>query len=543
VINWHFSQLVFKAALILSVIVAGERHAFGLGSGDSGFGQQWIRDNPFVIMGHSPVYLNTPNGAGVYWQTNHTYLATDSTNPSSDLVRGWTEPYGNKPAFRYRPQSSWSRWLRLRVEWDLSHIPTLQGFMLKDEPTISEMDTLATVAANIRAISTEKLVWVNMSGETANDFPGQFDHLQATVNPDVLMYDQYPFWTDGTTIPSYYETLMKVRNRGLVENKPYWAYLQSFATSGHRAPSASDMRMNAYTHLTAGYTGLDYWTQTKWDAFDSGLQDAAGSPTAMYFVAQTLNLEVQKLGRTLRFLSSNAVRFVPGKNGAANLKNPTPQGLIDWSIGAGGETRILSIGVDLSSPANKGIGKDGLIGLFTGDDGKTYFMLTNLNHAANQSESATSLDFRMAFSASVNELLRLNRLTGEPEKVILNNHVLNLTLPGGTGDLFKFNDGMFEGIQPGDADLDGDVDLSDLSVLASYYGAISNGRWSKGDFDLDSDVDLSDLSVLAANYGTGQAQAMSDFAMLSSVPEPSIFGMIAISGLFLLFARARVSIC
>lgn len=75
------------------------------------------------------------------------------------------------------------------------------------------------------------------------------------------------------------------------------------------------------------------------------------------------------------------------------------------------------------------------------------------------------------------------------------------------------------GVTPGDADLDGDVDLSDLGVLASNYGQNQNVNWLKGDFDRDGDVDLSDLGSLASHYGAGQAQAFSDFQSL--VPEPA----------------------
>ena len=75
---------------------------------------------------------------------------------------------------------------------------------------------------------------------------------------------------------------------------------------------------------------------------------------------------------------------------------------------------------------------------------------------------------------------------------------------------------------PGDADLDGDVDLSDLSTLAGSYGATSGKVWKNGDFDQDGDVDLSDLSSLASNYGQGEAVAMADWqAVIATVPEPA----------------------
>jgi hypothetical protein len=78
----------------------------------------------------------------------------------------------------------------------------------------------------------------------------------------------------------------------------------------------------------------------------------------------------------------------------------------------------------------------------------------------------------------------------------------------------------------GDSDLDGDIDLNDLSALAGSYGANHPAiDWLNGDFDHDNDVDLNDLSSLAAHYGSGEAQAFADFAAIVSVPEPSLCGM------------------
>ncbi|MEQ9453602.1 MAG: hypothetical protein RLN76_03270 [Phycisphaeraceae bacterium] len=68
------------------------------------------------------------------------------------------------------------------------------------------------------------------------------------------------------------------------------------------------------------------------------------------------------------------------------------------------------------------------------------------------------------------------------------------------------------GTGPGDANLDGLVDLIDLSMLAANFGQFPRG-WTEGDFDGSGEVTLSDLSILATNFGKTAGV---------TVPEPSL---------------------
>ncbi|MFO0898329.1 MAG: PEP-CTERM sorting domain-containing protein [Pirellulales bacterium] len=74
----------------------------------------------------------------------------------------------------------------------------------------------------------------------------------------------------------------------------------------------------------------------------------------------------------------------------------------------------------------------------------------------------------------------------------------------------------------GDADADGDVDLSDFGGLKNNFGVAGWGI--VGDVDYDEDVDLSDFGILKDNFGKSGAMA---------VPEPSAW-LLAVLGLALL---------
>lgn len=95
----------------------------------------------------------------------------------------------------------------------------------------------------------------------------------------------------------------------------------------------------------------------------------------------------------------------------------------------------------------------------------------------------------------------------------------NLDLTG--DDAVTAADGAFWitelfGTLRGDVNLDGSVDLLDLSLLASSFGGA--GGHAEGDLDFSGEVDLLDLSLLASDFGQ------------SSVPEPAGVAMLGLCG-------------
>ncbi len=87
-------------------------------------------------------------------------------------------------------------------------------------------------------------------------------------------------------------------------------------------------------------------------------------------------------------------------------------------------------------------------------------------------------------------------------------------------------------VLPGDINLDGVVDLDDITVLGTFYGRDGLRVWREGDLNGDGRVDLDDLTILGTAYGrTGGAPV--------PVPEPATAGLLLLGAGGLLRRRSR----
>ena len=71
---------------------------------------------------------------------------------------------------------------------------------------------------------------------------------------------------------------------------------------------------------------------------------------------------------------------------------------------------------------------------------------------------------------------------------------------------------------PGDANLDGTVDINDLTIVLAHYNQ-SGMTWGQGEFTGDGTVDINDLTIVLANYG--QTQSAAALGGINGVPEPA----------------------
>ena len=68
------------------------------------------------------------------------------------------------------------------------------------------------------------------------------------------------------------------------------------------------------------------------------------------------------------------------------------------------------------------------------------------------------------------------------------------TNPAGQTDAF-----LLTPATPGDANLDGKVDINDLTIVLAHYGQTGT-TWTDGEFTGDGKVDINDLTIVLAHY-------------------------------------------
>ena len=97
-----------------------------------------------------------------------------------------------------------------------------------------------------------------------------------------------------------------------------------------------------------------------------------------------------------------------------------------------------------SGPAEKGA--DVILAVLADDDGDRYLMLVNMWCTPDGSAQDCQMAIQVKLGSKVEKLARLSRTTGKVETVQVKDGMIEMTLPGGTGELFKINGSDFPGL-------------------------------------------------------------------------------------------------
>ncbi len=446
-ISRNFKRVVSSAVLIAAVSVCTS-----VSAGELSRGQRWVRSHPFTTMALTII----PESCNPQQYKDANLTTTLAWKQREQLLKGSAGvglPWHLHLRRVVLNKDGLTDQLKTRLRGHVGNYKGCSGWMVWDEPNRAEMLRAAETVKWLKKTWPETLVYSNAypMGATPERYyggktpTGGYSYEQylrdfsTILGSDVVMYDAYIFREGGGT-GNPFPTMNTARKVALEHGKPYWSFVQSHADErrGNRMPSESDIRMQVFAHLASGFTGIGYFTYEDQQG-PAMVSNSTRQRRPIYYHVSRLNQEVINVGRALRFLKSTDVRYVAGPG------NRVPTAATAWQPGAGGNKLIRSISIKgaTSKPIEW---RDVLVGFFKDDHGGDYFMLTNLWHGEGVSSARRSMTVTLKLHPGVTTIGRLSRETGKPERLSVKGDELEMTLPGGTGELLRFGSAEFPGL-------------------------------------------------------------------------------------------------
>jgi len=372
----------------------------------------------------------------------------------------WAKPHHAMEYFRAAHDAglSWACWHRggKSAVMEAMKIPGAAFIQTGDEPGTGddEIDHIAQFAKWARQTYPDLPQFVNLSIVKADH-----DVVIRRCKPDVFSFDHYPLNRNGKFVEDYLYTVKWGRQTSQRHRLPFWMYLQSYGrvedkpSYAYRIPDEADIRYQLFTLLAHGGTGVMwfiYYGMNESMVMQPGIYMPVepgryedNIQTRAWYAVRDVAPEGQQLARALLNLrSKDPVAYAgdgrfwdipPSEYGAYNPVEPIRN------------TKFEGFGALKALAVTEGEDMGLLVGFFDDEMGEEYFMVVNLAHGLNMSKSDGMRTVRLTFANPIETIERLNRLTGlvEPLRTTVkgDTRVLDIFLPGGTGDLFKWSNG------------------------------------------------------------------------------------------------------
>ena len=209
----------------------------------------------------------------------------------------------------------------------------LCGWFLRDEPTTTSFADLRTFRDRVYNIDNKHLIYLNLLPNFVS--PAELgtktyeEYVQRSADElglSQLSYDLYPIVQEqGKAVvrPQFYSNLEIMRRVSMHSMQPFWAFVLSTAHGSYPIPTATHLRIEAFSALAYGAQCIQhftYWTPPTdtWN-FHSAPIDEHGKRTQVYELVKNLNREIQSLAWV--FLGAKAVTV--GHTGNKHIEGTT----------------------------------------------------------------------------------------------------------------------------------------------------------------------------------------------------------------------------
>ena len=174
------------------------------------------------------------------------------------------------------------------------------GYMIRDEPNASEFAGLGQLVDYLRQRDPDHLAYINLLPNYASDtqlgtngYDAYLSQYINTVQPSLLSYDHYQFYTTGDE-SRYLQNLASVAKSAKQAGIPFLNTVQacSWDPATIRVPNAVETRFLIYSTLAYGAQGISYFQYTEADAPQlGGIVQRDGTPMPIYGTIEAGNRE------------------------------------------------------------------------------------------------------------------------------------------------------------------------------------------------------------------------------------------------------------
>ena len=272
---------------------------------------------------------------------------------------------------------------------------------------------------------------------------GYMNETVDKMRPDAVLAQIYSL--DGRR---YYSSLQWFADWSRKRDVAMWVVGKTWASDKRSLPSESELRMQKFTNLAYGVRGMSdfIWTAGADPTVRDGGYwniDGRDNPTTLYQNVAPVNREVSTIAKSI-------VRLRPVRAyhlDSADDEGPGETAIHHWADSDADLPARIRRSFRLVNVTGTRNRNRLLVGFFRDKAGEEYFMVVNKDAGpATGAELTTRVT--LSFHPSVKGIRRLRRDTGTLETMAVDEHY-EFDLPGGTGDLFKFDTGSaFAGVEP-----------------------------------------------------------------------------------------------
>lgn len=383
---------------------------------------------------------------------------------------------------------------------EAAYMPKLIALSLGDEPDLAKPDVRDKYVAWFNAAQgrpelANTILYINNYGGQVPDAP--LSDFIARAKPDMITFDVYPYRFEGPNNPkrvqpigaspiNWYSDLRRYRAHARNAGIPFGIYRQTYhsKSEGVRDVSESEFRLQTFVALAFGAKYLtDFTYNTGANSFFDKDFGGDNHPNAFYAHAAQVNKEARNLGKALVNLKSvpeakdakhvTSLMIIRGKHAGSGEKadlndvpgysgfaiDPASPRYTDWEFARndpylGGP--FDDSGVKNLGSFNSGLPGDVFLAWFTpieeSGKGEVYLMVVNALADMDATSPQTRQQIKLNFGGTkvrcpFDHLQKLDRTSGKVVNVPLkrmsdNVWQLDITIDGGTGELFKFPTGQ-----------------------------------------------------------------------------------------------------